>query len=104
MARHGKKNVYHKFKERHHWQLTHQQKFDQITELEAQTIYESFMKECLACETAYKSKISTLDIPGLPDCLLGSPEQSALPRANATLLTKAMLEKVANEHEARQQC
>ena len=63
--------------------------------------YESVMKDSSACETVYKSKISTLDFPGLPDSLLGSPEQAALPRAKATLLMKAMLEKMANEQEAR---
>ena len=55
--------------------------------------YESFMKESSACETVYKSKVSTLDFPGLPDFLLGSPEQATLPRAKGTLLMKAMLEK-----------
>ena len=45
---------------------------------------------------------STLDILGLPDYLFGSLEESALARAKATLVMKAKLEKVANEHEARQ--
>ena len=44
------------------------------------------MIESLACETVDKSKVSTLDILGLLDCLFGSPEQSALSRAKATLL------------------
>ena len=44
--------------------------FDQITELEAQVNYESFMKESSACETVYTSKISTLDFPRLLDYLL----------------------------------
>ena len=38
---------------------------------------------------------------GLLDCLCGSLEQSAPTRAKAPLLMKAMLEKVANEDEAR---
>ena len=49
----------------------------------------------------YKSKISTLEIPGLPEGLFDSVEQTALTRAKATLVKKAMLDRVANEQEAR---
>ena len=58
----------------------------QFKEMEAQVIYESFMKESVAREAAHKSRISTLDIPVSPDCLLGSPERTALTRAKATLV------------------
>ena len=94
------KKLYHKFTETS-LAIDASIEFDQITKLEAQVDYESFMKQSSASESVHKSKISTLDFPGLPDSLFGSPEQSALPRAKATLLMKAMFEKVANEQEAR---
>ena len=75
--------------------------YDQMKELEKTVDNESFMKECLACESVYKSKISTLEIPGLPEGLFDSVEQTALTRAKATLVMKAMLDRVANEQEAR---
>ena len=59
--------------------------FPQINGFEAQVIYESFMKDSVACEAVYKSRISTLDIPVSPDCSFGSPERSALTRVQATL-------------------
>ena len=40
--------------------------YDQMIELEKTVDCESFMKECLACGSVYRSKISTLEIPGLP--------------------------------------
>ena len=49
----------------------------------------------------YTTKISSLEIPGSPVGLSDSVEQTALTRANGTLLMKAMLEKVANEQDAR---
>ena len=58
---------------------------DPINESEEQVKYKSFMKESLACET--------LDISPLLDCLFGSPEQSALTRAKATLLRKWQMNK-----------
>ena len=98
MAR-QEKCLYYKFKETL-LALDASIDFDELKELEAHVNYESFMKESLACETVYKTKNSTLDIPGLPDCLFGSLEQSALTRAKATLLMTAMLETVANEQES----
>ena len=78
--------------------------FDELKELEAHVNFESFMKESLACETVYKTKNSTLDIPGLPDCLFGSLEQSALSRAKATVLMTAMLETVAKRTRVENKC
>ena len=75
--------------------------YDQTKELEKTVDYESFMKECLACEPVCKSKMSTLEIPGLSGGLFDSVEPTALTRAKATLLMKAMLERVANEQETR---
>ena len=74
---------------------------DEMKEQEKTVDYESFMKECLACESVYKSKISTPEIPGLPEGLFDSVEQTALTRAKATLSMIAILEKVADEQEAR---
>ena len=75
--------------------------YDQIKELEKILDYESFMKECLACESVCKTEISPLEIPGSPQELSDSAEQTALTRTKATLLMKAMLESVANEQEAQ---
>ena len=94
-----KKGLYYKFKETL-LALDASIDFDELKELEARVNYQSFLKESLACETVYKTKNSTLGIPGLPDCLFGSLEQSALTRAKATLLMTAMLETVANEQES----
>ena len=74
---------------------------DQMKEVEKIVDYESFMRECLACESVYTTKVSSLEIPGLPVGLFDSVEQTALTRAEATLLMKAMLERVANEQDAR---
>ena len=49
----------------------------------------------------YTTKISNLEIPGLPVGLFDSVEQTASTRAKATLLRKATLERVANEQDAR---
>ena len=73
---------------------------DQMKELEKTVDYEAFMRECLACESVYTTKTSSLEIPGLPVGLFDSVEQTALARARATLLMKAMLERVANEQDA----
>ena len=62
---------------------------------------ESFMRESIACESVYTTKISSLEIPGLPFGLFDSVEQTALTSAEATLLMKAMLERVANAQDAR---
>ena len=62
---------------------------------------ESFMKECLACESVCKSKISPLEILRLPEEMSDAVEQTALTRAKGTMLMNAMFEKVANEQEAR---
>ena len=43
--------------------------YDQKKELEKTVDYESFMRECLACESVYTTIISNLEIPGLPVCL-----------------------------------
>ena len=75
--------------------------YDHTKELEKILDYESFMKECLACESVCKTKISSLEIPGLSEELSDSAEQTALTRAKATLLMKVMLERVANEQEAQ---
>ena len=72
-----------------------------MKELEKTVDHDSFMRECLACESVYTTKISSLEIPGLPVGLFDSVEQTALTRAKATLLMKAMLERVANEQDAR---
>ena len=74
---------------------------DQMKELEKTVDNESFMKECLACESVYKSKISILEIPRLPEGLFDSVEQTALTCAKAMLVMKAMRDRVANEQEAR---
>ena len=73
-----------------------------MKELEKTVDYESFMRECLACESVYTTKISSLEIPGLPVGLFDAVEQTALTRAKATLLMKGMLERVANEQDALQ--
>ena len=74
--------------------------YSQMKELEKTVDYESFMRECHACESVYKTKISSLEISGLPVGLFDSVEQTAWTRAKATLLMKAMLERVANEQDA----
>ena len=74
---------------------------DEMEELEKTVDYEPFMKECLTCESVYKSKISTPEIPGLPEGLFDLVEQTTLTRATATLSMIAILEKVADEQEAR---
>ena len=56
--------------------------------------------ECLACESVCESKISPLEIPRLPEELSDSVEQTALIRANSTMLMNVMCEKVTNEQEA----
>ena len=77
---------------------------DQMKELEKTVDHESLMKERFACESVYSSKISKLEILGLPVELLDSGKQTALTRAKATLLMKkTMLERVANEQEARKE-
>ena len=72
-----------------------------MKELEKAVDYESFMRECLARESVYTTKISSLEIPGLPVGSFGAVEQTASARAKATLLVKAPLERVANEQHAR---
>ena len=37
--------------------------YDHMKELEKTVDYESFMRECLACESVYTTKISNLEIP-----------------------------------------
>ena len=76
--------------------------FDQINESEAQVKYESRKNKNFTCEAVYKFKMSTLESPGLFDGLFESLEQSALTRTKATLLVKAMLQKVAHEREVKQ--
>ena len=64
--------------------------------------YESRKKKNLTCKVVYKFKMSTLESPGLFDGLFESLEQSALTRTKATLLGKAILQKVAHEREVKQ--
>ena len=95
-----KKSLHYKFKETS-LAIDASMAYDQMQELEQTVDYESLMKECLACESVCKSKISTLEILRLPEELSDSVEQTALTRAKKTLLMKAMLERAANEEEAR---
>ena len=78
--------------------------FDQINESEAHVNYESRKKKNLTCEAVYKFKMSTLESPGLFDGLFESLEQSALTRTIATLLVKAMLQKVATRKRGKTKC
>ena len=55
------KKLYYKFKETS-LAVDASVAHDQMKELEKTVDNESFMKECLACESVYKSKISTLEI------------------------------------------
>ena len=75
--------------------------YDQMKELEKAVDYESFMRECLACESVYTTNISSLEFLGLPVGLFDAVEQTALARAKATLLVKALLERVVHEQDAR---
>ena len=95
-----KKSLYYEFKETS-LAVDASMAYDHMKELEKMVDYESFMRECLACESVYTTKISSLEIPGSPVGLFDSVEQTALSRANGTLLMKAMLERVANEQDAR---
>ena len=94
-----KKSLCYKFKETS-LAVDASMAYDHMKELEKTVDYESFMRECLACESVYTTKTSSLEIPGLPVGLFDSFEQTALIRAKATLLMKAMLERVANEQGA----
>ena len=89
-----KKTLYHGFKESS-LAVDASMAYDQMNELEKTVDYESFMRECLACESVYTTKNSSLHIPGLPVGLFDSVEQTALTRVKATLSMKAMLERVA---------
>ena len=75
--------------------------YDQMRELEKTADYESFMQECLACESVSHSTNSTLETDWLSEGLFDSVEQTALTRAKATMLMKAMLKRMANEQEAQ---
>ena len=84
-----KKSLCYKFKETS-LAIDASMAYDQSSELEQTVDYESFMKECLACESVCKSKFSPLEIPGLPEGSIDSVEQTALTRAKATMLMNDM--------------
>ena len=87
-----KKSLYYEFKETS-LAVDASMAYDHMKELEKIVDYESFMRECLACESVYTTKFSSLEIPGSQVGLFDSVEQTALTRANGTLLMKAMLER-----------
>ena len=60
-----KKSLYYKFNEIS-LAVDASMAYDHMKELEKTEDYESFMRECLACESVYTTKISSLEIPGLP--------------------------------------
>ena len=75
---------------------------DQMKEPEKTVDYESFMRDCLACESVPHDQ--NFRVWKSLDCSVGlfhSVEKTALARAKATLLMKALLERVANEQDAR---
>ena len=59
------KNLFHKFKETS-LAVVASMAYDQMEDLEKTVDYELFMRECLACEWVCTTKISNLEIPGLP--------------------------------------
>ena len=60
-----KKSLYYKFKETS-LAVDASMAYDHMKELEKTVDYVSFTRECLACESVYTTKISSLEIPGLP--------------------------------------